>query len=348
MITIKRRVLSQLCHRSQHMNRIFVGFVVITALMVMTACGGEVVTPQPTMDMSPTHTPSSITTATPRVTATAPLLPPAPTATPTVTPTPIFHIVQEGDTLGAIAFQYGVSVQALQAANGIENPQFLQINQRLIIPTGEAEGEVLPGLLLPTPTPLPVTIQGVVLYETPVGSLWCLGEILNTSEVMLTSAQVRVVLLDASSERLIEATAFAATDFIPPGERSPFGVLFTTPPSGWANPYVTIVRSDAIAAVADTYVPMTVTDVVGRPVETQFQVEGMVQNADPGRAAGDVSVLVTTYDTEGRVTGFRRGSVKVEGALEAGATAPFTVLLNFHGEVPADFNVISVGRIPNE
>jgi len=241
-----------------------------------------------------------------------------------------------------------VSVQALQAANGIENPQFLQINQRLIIPTGEAEGEVLPGLLLPTPTPLPVTIQGVVLYETPVGSLWCLGEILNTSEVMLTSAQVRVVLLDASSERLIEATAFAATDFIPPGERSPFGVLFTTPPSGWANPYVTIVRSDAIAAVADTYVPMTVTDVVGRPVETQFQVEGMVQNADPGRAAGDVSVLVTTYDTEGRVTGFRRGSVKVEGALEAGATAPFTVLLNFHGEVPADFNVISVGRIPNE
>ncbi len=330
------------------MNRIVAGFFVVISLTSLVACSGEVVTPQPTVDTLPTPTSDALPSPTLRVTATAPLLPPAPTATPTVTPTPIVHVVQEGDTLGAIAFQYGVSVQALQAANGIENPQFLQINQRLVIPTGETESEVVPGLLLPTPTPLPVTLQGIALYETPVGSLWCLGEVVNASDVTLTSAQVRVVLLNAESERLVEATAFAVADFIPPGERSPFGVLFTNPPSGWANPYVTLVRSDSIAVLTDTYVPMTVADVLGRPIETQFQVEGTVQNADAEQSASDVSIIVTTYNAEGQVTGFRQSGADVAGSLEPGATAPFAVLLNFHGEAPADFTVIAVGRIATE
>ncbi|MGQ9503166.1 MAG: LysM peptidoglycan-binding domain-containing protein [Anaerolineae bacterium] len=61
---------------------------------------------------------------------------PAETATPTPlgTPTPVIHVVQSGDTLLAIANQYGVSVRDLQSANGIEDPTRLQIGQQLIIP----------------------------------------------------------------------------------------------------------------------------------------------------------------------------------------------------------------------
>ncbi|WP_419166771.1 LysM peptidoglycan-binding domain-containing protein [Candidatus Palauibacter sp.] len=45
-----------------------------------------------------------------------------------------FHTVQNGHTLGWIGQQYGVSVAALQAANGNINPRRLQIGQQLVIP----------------------------------------------------------------------------------------------------------------------------------------------------------------------------------------------------------------------
>jgi len=323
------------------------GIALAAALVVLTACG-EVITPQPTTDMPLVDTSTPAPTPTLRPTATAPLLAPAAPATPTITPTPIIHVVQEGETVYSIAFDYGVSPEALQAVNGIENPQFLQVGQRLIIPIGEEATETTPGLLLPTPTPLPFEVQGVALYETPVGSLWCLGEIVNTTAFTLTNVQVRVTLFNGVGERLREADAFAAADLIPPGERSPFGILFTAPPPNWASTEVTIVRGEAAGALADSYVPIAVTEVEGQPSGSQFQVSGVVQNTSAEQAAGSVSVIVTTYDAQGVVTGFRQRMVESEGALAPGATAPFTLLFTYHGDVPTDFSVIALGRIPAE
>jgi LysM repeat protein len=329
----------------EQMMKTILGLFFAAMLMILTACG-EVITPQPTGVTPPIGTSTSVPTPTPRLTATAPLVPPAATATPTITPTPIVHVVQEGETLLSIAFDYGVSVQTLQTANGIENPQLLQVGQSLIVPTGEEATGTTPGLLLPTPTPLPFGVQGIAFYETPVGSLWCLGEIVNSTDFTLTNVQVHVMLFDAAGEPLTEADAFAAADLIPPGERSPFGILFTTPPPDWANSQVTIVRGEAAGALADSYIPIAVTEVQGQPSGSQFQVNGAVQNTSAEQAADSVSVVVTTYDAQGLVTGFRRGKVELEGALAPGATAPFTLLFNFHGDVPADFNVIALGRIP--
>ena len=49
-------------------------------------------------------------------------------------PTPRTHIVAAGDTLLAISQQYGVSVDELMAANGLDNPNLIYIGQRLTIP----------------------------------------------------------------------------------------------------------------------------------------------------------------------------------------------------------------------
>jgi spore germination protein len=42
--------------------------------------------------------------------------------------------VAEGDTLAAIAQQFGTSVEALQEANGIEDPDEIVVGQVLVIP----------------------------------------------------------------------------------------------------------------------------------------------------------------------------------------------------------------------
>jgi LysM repeat protein len=85
--------------------------------------------PTPTATVEPTPSPTPVTTPTPTAAAT-----PAPTPAPTPPPAQTTYVVQEGDTLAAIAQQFGTTVEALQAANGIEDPNEIIIGQVLVIP----------------------------------------------------------------------------------------------------------------------------------------------------------------------------------------------------------------------
>lgn len=61
---------------------------------------------------------------------------PAPAATPTPAParTPGTYTVQAGDTLGAIAERFGVTIADLVAANGLADPDLIYPGQELTIP----------------------------------------------------------------------------------------------------------------------------------------------------------------------------------------------------------------------
>ncbi len=89
-------------------------------------------TPSPVPSASPT--PVATPTVAPNPT---PVPTPAPTPIPTPTPPPVVartYVVQEGDTLAAIAQQFGTSVAALQAANGIDDPDEIILGSTLVIP----------------------------------------------------------------------------------------------------------------------------------------------------------------------------------------------------------------------
>lgn len=315
---------------------------------VLTACG-TVLTPQPTPGPTPTDTPLPGETLAIGPAGTAPALPLADTATPTVSPTPIVYVVQSGDTLLGIAMEYGVSVEAIQRANGIENPQFLRVGQELLIPTGEEEKDTSSsGLLLPTPTPIPFDIQGVACYETPAGSLWCLGEVVNTAPAPVTNVQMLVTLFNSDGQRMAEADTFVAADLIPPGGRAPFGVLFVDPPPGQTVPRVTTLRGEVAGELTASYVSMSAVETEGKLSGPQFEASGAARNDSTERSAGNVHVTVTTYDADGFVTGFRQEAVELESPLAPGASAPFSMLLNFHGDPPVDFSVVATGLASTE
>lgn len=80
------------------------------------------------------HT-SPTPTAPPPLMLTLPTSAPLATEGPPPTPTLTVHVVQSGDTLGSIAVQYDVSVEELMQANGLTDPNVLNVGQTLIIPT---------------------------------------------------------------------------------------------------------------------------------------------------------------------------------------------------------------------
>ncbi len=65
-------------------------------------------------------------------------------STPQAQPGVTIHVVQRDETLGDIAQQYGMTIDALAAMNSLSDPDSLQVGQRLLVPANPGD---------PTPTP---------------------------------------------------------------------------------------------------------------------------------------------------------------------------------------------------
>ncbi len=307
----------------------------------------RVVTPQPSPTLTPEPT-SGLTRKTPTLAPEIYLspLPPTPTFTPSPTPTPVIHVIQQGDTLFGIAIEYGVSVGALTAANGLSENDILRIGQALVIPLGEDEEEtraVAPSdqMILPTPTPLPLEVDNVAFYETPVGGLLCMGEVVNTFDGPVTNLQVEIALLAPDETRLATAITLAAADYLAVENRAPFSFLFSDPPSGVEDVAVRVLRAEEISPITADFVAMEVRDLEGAVSGPQYRIQGSVVNT-AGQTVGRVTVVTIIYDTSGLVMGYRQEMIGEGETLAPGDTWRFDVLLTPQRlEPPSSFRVIA-------
>jgi LysM repeat protein len=306
-------------------------------------CSGRVIT-------GPTPTPASlaISLATPTVlpTLVPQVLTPAPTNTPAPTPTPSVHIVQPGDTLLGIALQYSVTLEELYQVNGVLKPELLQIGQSIVIPVpgsvGKPVGDNSGAVIAPTQPPLPVKVEHAARYQTPVGSVWVLGEVFNSTDQPIENVQVRVALLDASGQEIASDAPFVALDAMPPGSRAPFSVLFSSPPNGVIDFQAYVVRADQAYNFGSRYAQLQVSDVQTRTVGSQVSVSGKVTNTGASNAVG-AYVVLTLYDDQGRVTGFRQFALP-DDQLTAGSATTFEKLISPDPSVPMAANTSVVAQ----
>jgi len=128
---------------------IAITMIVVAFILVIVVRGSQEAAQlalTPTVTRTPTHTPTPTRT-----------LAPSPTKADTPTPIPPFeYTVKSGDTPGAIAVFYGITVEALMAANDRQVDDLIRV------------GEVLK---IPVPTPQPTATQtpiGFELTKTPL------------------------------------------------------------------------------------------------------------------------------------------------------------------------------------
>ena len=297
----------------------------ISALIFLSGCG-QVITliptstpvPAPTATFLPPSGPTPVATATP-----APFTPP-PTPTFTATPEPTVYLVAPGDTLARIAAQYGVSVEALQEENNILDPRTLQPGQQLVIPfVLSTDGGLAQAR--PTPTPIPFAHQKVHFSFTPLGGLWVMGEVENTSAFTLEQVRVGVKLLDANQATLVEEQGSALLNLVDPGGVAPFAILFEKAPKEFAS-YQIYPLSGVPAYEGGYYRDLVVEDLAFEGERyTSYQVTGSVRNVGQEETI-EVQVILTAYDPLDRVIAART-IAPAHNVVAADGVTTFTAIL---------------------
>jgi len=102
----------------------------------------ELTAPGPAVEATPT-TPAPAPT---------PTTPTAPNQGESATASEVVYIVKSGDTLSIIASRYGLTVTELMSLNGLTNPNWIYVGQRIVVQAASAPAEPEP---TPTPTPTP-------------------------------------------------------------------------------------------------------------------------------------------------------------------------------------------------
>jgi len=250
------------------------------------------------------------------------------------------YTVKPGDTLLAIAAQFGVSVQSIQEANGIVDPRRLQLGQVLIIPAPQDEAASLPS---PTPTPLPLEVQKVNFQRTPAEGLWALGEVYNPGTIAVTNVLVQVTLLDGKGEQLAAERGYLQLDVVPPRQAVAFAIRLTAPPSQFAQYQALALSGIPYSPAMGYHLDLPVSDVRGEVLSaTTYRVRGQLHNAGESDATY-VRVLVTGYDEQGRVAAVRQAPLDVE-ILRAAAITPFQVDLTMVGSPVVTYSVHAQGQ----
>lgn len=108
--------------------------LVLTAVLVAIRMGALGGSPARGGLPAPSASSSASATETPTPGPSSSLAPPS-SPSGTGTPAPIIHVVAEDEWLSSIAELYGVTVEAIQAANGIDDPNLIYLGQELVIPT---------------------------------------------------------------------------------------------------------------------------------------------------------------------------------------------------------------------
>ncbi|OGO29692.1 MAG: hypothetical protein A2136_04490 [Chloroflexi bacterium RBG_16_54_11] len=271
-------------------------------MLLTSACSQSII---PTI--TPTIPPTGILT--PYHTTTPPLLTPTATlavvipVTPAPTPTPFLHTIAKDETMLGIAYQYGVSLEELQAANPGVDPHFLSVGKQLIIPLG---GE-LPQTL-PTPTPIALQLTRPRCFRSGDGGAWCILAVHNDLDSNVENLSAWMGLFTPQGENIANQIIYAPLNLLVAGATIPLMAYFAPP-----LPEQVVVSAELLSGI---FVPQGDSRYVGGDVSLDA-----LEIAPDGRSAtlsgivnlpvdtpqpSQVWILTVAYDADGYIIGGRK------------------------------------------
>lgn len=255
--------------------------------------GASTATPPSTPSLSPS----------PQATATLPatLIPftPAPL---TPSPEPHVYIVRKGDTLSVIAFNVGLKVEDILAANPGLDASFITPGQQIVIP-------VLAGgkLVMPQPTLIPVHMDMPECYPTADGGLRCIAAVYNGSDDFVEGLRALYTLHTADGSSLKSLPVILPLERLAPGKTLPVSAFFAPPLEEVKGVSLDLLNALSGRTAASRFVDVSiqVSETIIEKDGNQAVVKGQIALTGANSNASKVKVVATGYDKAGRVLGTR-------------------------------------------
>ena len=323
-------------------------FTLFILAVLLSAClpAGQTSLPASTPTLAGQLTPYLTGTATLPVTPAKPGKTVSATSLPSPSPTPRTFTVKKGDTVGGIALAYGVSVEAILAANPQLNPNLMVVGSTLVIPASPAAPAHAPAGDLPTTTPLPVRLDGVHCAAVQDGGAWCFAVAHNPQKSGVESVSAAIRIADSNGKGMQTQVAFGLLNLIPGKGTLPLAVYFPPPVPRAIQASAELLTALPIDSGSDRYLSASSDN-----VKTNILADGLsarvsgVMTLDKGSStAHQVWVLLIAYDASGQVTGLRRWEMGADQALKAGKQAPFAEMVYSTGGKIAKVTVLVEAR----
>jgi hypothetical protein len=181
-------------------------------------------------------------------------------------------------------------------------------------------------------------------YETPVGSLVCLGQVRNLLDASVDRVIIAVYLIARDGAVLAAQETTAARQIIPAGASAPYRVVFEAPPRGYDGVYP-VVQSARRAALADTLnTSLTLQEVSGAFVLDQYQVTLSIINRN-ALAVRDITITMILLDGQDQVTGFRQLNLGEDRQLGPSESLVLTVKVIPQGPNTVGFEAFAEGYL---
>jgi LysM repeat protein len=292
-------------------------FFVYLTLYLLTGCG-----PQPDsplrlspFNLIPYNTRTPVYNSTPTLPATDT---PAPSATPNL------YAIAAGDTLSTIAQRFGITLNALLAANPDIQPAQLSVGQVITIPS--ASQNPVSGLLA---TPVPADLGPVSCFSS-IGGLTCLAPVHNPNSEALENVEVQITIFGEDGQSVESQEAVLPLNILQPGQTLPASAYFRGISS--VHSALSQLKASTLLISGDQRYILALIQNLFVSIDwdgSSAQVQGQVGPPEGERPAGLIWLVGVAYDADGQVVGFRRWEWK--GTVPAGAPQPFAMIVYSQG-----------------
>ncbi len=287
--------------------------------------------------------PLGLASPTPTRAQRTPTVRPLPTTGPS--PTPFSHIVRAQETLLSIASRYGLTLDALQAANPGVNPRLLSIGQTLVIPGPEGTPDPLAAAVA---TPVPLSLSGVRCFRLVTGATTCLLSARSAATRPPIEGMVALVtLLDASGKPVDTRPAYPVLNRIQPGGTLVLVADFPSETGNWTQAEASLDTAFEADPADGRFIDVIVTRAAQAPSDDRlsWRVTGRARLAgEPASGEARVTLVLAALDSAGEVVGY----TVWEPAMPLSATedASFDLTVFSLGPAIADAVLLTEAQAP--
>jgi hypothetical protein len=154
-------------------------------------------------------------------------------------------------------------------------------------------------------TPLTLSVEPPICYETPVGSLWCFGLVRNVGSLPFEHITIRVYLVTINGDPLVHQETSTAHEVLFPGMESPYGVLFDSIPEHAVGSVAGLINAIPVSLEQQNQTAnITVSNVHYDKRDRVFYVTALLTNSNK-QSVHNIRVVVTLFNDNQQVTGFR-------------------------------------------